>query len=515
MRSSKVRSASAVGGFGALPARPRRRVVVTGIGAVTPLGYSAAETWAALIAGKVGTRPITDAPYYFPNFIADDRHKSAEVKAKKYEQLIASIPCKVVAPVMPPPSLLSSSSSTAGASKAPADPYAPTSREPRAIKFALAAAQEAITNAVAGGGLAASSSSSSPEGAGADLRAFYPAERIGISLGMGMSGLQDVADASNALYAHESAVHYKQISPFFVPKILANMAAGMVAIKHGLRGGPISSAVTACATGAHNVGEAFERVSSGACDAAVCGATEACITPVGIGGFCRMNAMAVKYNDRPEAASRPFDVSRCGFVMGEGAGMLVIEEMESALRRGAHIYCEIRGFGLSSDAYHIASPHPEGIGATRCVAAALEGSGLGEDPSVIGYANAHATSTPMGDEIELNALATALRPTTGTPAASSSSSAAPLAVSSVKGAMGHLLGAAGAVEAIATILALHTQTIPPNANLENPVPHDANRITLPTSAVRLGEADKPLVAAISTSFGFGGANAALLFTKTP
>lgn len=520
---------------------------MTGLGAVTPLGHTVPQTWEALVHGKVGVRPITDVPFYFPNFIADDKTKSAEVKRNKFEQLIASIPCEVAAPVMP---LASSSPSS---SSAPFDPFAPTSREPRSIKFAMVATNEALA-------MSCGSSSGNHSSVGVPfpdaLHTFYGPDRIGISVGMGMSGLQDVADASNALYSHESAVFYKQINPFFVPKILANMAAGMIAIKYKLQGGPISSAVTACATGAHNIGEAFEWVSNGLCDAAVCGATEACITPVSIGGFCRMNAMSVKFNNTPANASRPFDRDRCGFVMGEGAGILVIEELESALRRNAPILCELRGYGLSSDAHHVASPHPEGNGAAMCIRSALKCAGI-EDPCVIGYANAHATGTPMGDEIELNALTGALRPTNEENEregyfSSSLTSAPPLYISSIKGAMGHLLGAAGAVEAITTVLTVKHKIIPPNTNLDNPIAFDADRVVLPTlssprssprrvggggatedvaaadddnttAAAKVGGegssgaadviAMPNLRAAISTSFGFGGANAALLFTE--
>lgn len=497
--------------FGALPPRARRRVVVTGVGAVTPLGHTATRSWSRLLAGHVGIRPITDVPFYLPSFITDDKGRSVEEKLKKTENLFATIPCKVAAPVMSTDEDVgvASTSHPAALQQPPAtktvDPFAPSSRETRSIKFAMAATNEALSHC-----------------GGEAFRAHYPSERLGISVGVGMAGLQEVADTSNALYSHETNVHYKHISPFFVPKILANMAAGMVAIKHGIHG-PIGSAVTACATGAHNIGEAFEWISSGMCDAAVCGATESCITPVGIAGFCRMNAMSVKFNDTPSRSSRPFDVERCGFVMGEGAGMLVLEEFDSAVQRGANILCELRGFGLSSDAYHVASPHPNGHGASRCVKAALLSAGVA--PDAVGYANAHATGTPMGDEVELSALASTLRPsststdssaavieTTGGSAHMGASIAAPLVVSSVKGAMGHLLGAAGAVEAIATVMALHSNIIPPNVNLDSPIPHDQERVLLPTKAF---SPSTPLAAAISTSFGFGGANAALVFTRAP
>lgn len=283
--------------FGSLPPIPRRRVVVTGMGAVTPLGHTVNASWEGLIAGRSGLRALSEAPYFTPSSVTDNRTLSAEAKAKITEDLLGALPCKVAAPVMP----------EAGVTT---DPFMPTSREPRHMRFASAAADEAIRQAT--------------EGSRISWAEFYPEQAKGTCVGMGMPGLQDVGDVSvymfgNPTSAGAAAAGYKKISPFFVPKILGNIVAGNIAMQHKLRG-PISSTVTACATGGHNIGEAFRWISRGDAETVVCGASEACITPVSIAGFARMHAMATKFNDDPPGAARPFDGDRCGFVMGEEIG---------------------------------------------------------------------------------------------------------------------------------------------------------------------------------------------------
>lgn len=454
-------------GYGAFAATPRRRVVVTGIGMVTPLGIGARATWEALLSGKSGTRRLEQFPGYVPACAASPERKKA----------LLAFPCQVAAPVLP---------HELGFPMEAGDPFTATSRASRAQLFALRAAHEAMLDAF-----------KNSEGA-------VPQEqepRVGVNIGLGMPSLQDVTDVCADIYGDPTQCHYKRISPFFVPKILGNAVSGAVAMRHRLRG-PNHSAVTACATGAHCIGDAARWIMYGDCDAVLCGATEACITPVAIAGFCRMKALATRHNERPEAASRPFDAGRSGFVMGEGSGVLFLEELQSALKRGAHIYGEVRGYGMSGDAHHISSPHPEGRGAMEAVRAALRDGGV--SPRDVAYVNAHATGTPVGDEIELAALTASLRGTAG------EGTVNPLTISSSKGGFGHLLGAAGAVEAIVALLALHHRTAPPNVNLEVPVAHDKTLVTLPTSAVPLASDTR---AVLSTSFGFGGTNAALLFSR--
>ena len=481
--------------YGALPPVPRRRVVVTGMGAVTPLGHTVQSSWEGLLQGASGVRSLSDVPYFLPSSIADNKSLSAADKAAMATDLLAAMPCKVAAPVMPPPPSSSNNNK---------DPFAPTSREPRQMRFATVAAEEAIAQASQG------------TGGGTSWAEYYRDERKGVCVGMGMPGLQDVGDVSTFLYGNPSttpgsaAAGYKKINPFFVPKILGNMTAGNLALKHRLRG-PISSSVTACATGGHNIGEAFRWVSRGDADTVLCGAAEACITPVSIAGFARMHALATKYNDDPQGAARPFDDARCGFVMGEGAGLLILEDLESALARGATILAELRGFGISSDAHHVSTPHPEGLGARRCVAAALQDGGVHADD--IDYINAHATGTPVGDEIELSVLESVVGgrcAANTTEGGAGSGSVTKTCISSCKGSIGHLLGAAGSVEAIMTIQALRTGILPPTFNLRNPIPH--KHVTLNAEALRT---ERALRAVLSTSFGFGGANTALLFTPAP
>jgi len=286
----------------------------------------------------------------------------------------------------------------------------------------------------------------------------------------------------------------RRLSPFFVPKILPNMAAGAVGIKYGFHG-PTHSASTACATGIHSIGDAFRIIQRGEAECMVAGASEACVDALSLAGFSRLRALTVSHNDTPEQASRPFDAGRAGFVMGEGAGCVVLESQAHAAKRGApRVYAEVRGYGMSGDGHHITQPHPEGLGARLAMERALVRSGLQAEH--LAYINAHATSTPLGDETEQQAVLAALGAVHGQR----------VLVSSTKGATGHLLGAAGAVETIFTILALHHNMAPPTANLINPDPQILQGL-VGVTAQPLPEGPK---AALCNAFGFGGTNASLL-----
>ena len=460
--------------YGAFPPQQKRRVVVTGIGMVTPLGSCTRSTWRRLLACESATRPLSEVPHFLPSFLAVDEKglpASAVVeRTRRVKQLFEALPCAVAAPVME-------------------HQFAPTAREPRCHRFSEHAVKEALTDA----GLLTA------EGHRTD---FYPPDRAGVNIGVGMPSLQDTTETAHHLFGDAAKPHYNKVHPFYVPKVLGNMPGAAASMRYDMRG-PLSSSVTACATGAHCIGEGLRWIQSGIADMVVCGATEACITPVSIAGFSRMKALSTKYNGKPERSSRPFDSDRCGFVMGEGAGVIVLEALDRALHRGADkMYAELRGFGMSCDAYHVSSPHPAGRGARACALAALADAGV--PASRVVYCNAHATGTPLGDEIELEALQAVLRP--------SESSTHPVLVSSTKGALGHLLGAAGSVEAALSILALHSSTAPSTLWLENPVEHDAAKVELVRKAPRSFPTSAG-DAVLSTSFGFGGANAALVFTR--
>ncbi|KAI7836640.1 hypothetical protein COHA_009525 [Chlorella ohadii] len=445
-----------VDAFGDLPPLLARRVVVTGLGLVTPLGIGVPTVWERLLAGTTGVRRL-----------------EAEDLPEAHRAVLPQLPCRVIAAV--PQEELA------------AVPWACQEDPRRTAKFmsyALTAAAEALQDA--------------------GWRPEMPEQRqaTGVAIGAGMSCTTDMADAGVLLA--EGKV--RRLSPFFVPKTLVNMAAGAVSIAHGLQG-PNHAVATACATGAHAIGDAFSMIRRGDASVMLAGGTESCIDAVSLAGFSRLKALATRYNEDPAAASRPFDAGRDGFVMGEGAGVLVLEELEHALQRGAPIYAEVRGYGLSGDAHHITQPPPDGIGAQLAMQRALRQAGLA--PQQVCYINAHATSTPQGDDIEQRAIAavfgevaTSAAPAGGGP---------PLAVSSTKGATGHLLGAAGAVEAIFALLALRHGVAPPTANLTAPDP------PLLAGLVAGSPATLPQgpSAVLSNSFGFGGTNAALVFASPP
>ncbi|MBI1385633.1 MAG: beta-ketoacyl-ACP synthase II [Rhizobiales bacterium] len=417
-----------------------RRVVVTGLGMVSPLACGVEETWARLLDGASAAKRVT-------NFQVDD--------------LACQIACQV----------------PRGDGKLgtfnPDDWMEP--KEQRKVDdfiiFAMAAAEQAIKDAA--------------------YRAETPDEqaRAGVLFGSGIGGLEGIEQA--ALLLAEKGP--RRISPFFIPGRLINLASGQVSIRHGFKG-PNHAVVTACSSGAHAIGDASRLIAFGDADVMVAGGTESPVCRLAIAGFAACRALSTGFNDRPEKASRPYDRDRDGFVMGEGAGAVVLEALEHAEARGARIYAEVIGYGLSGDAYHITAPAEDGDGAYRCMQAAVKRAGV--SPSEIDYVNAHGTSTPMGDEIELRAVERLFGNDTSN-----------LSMSSTKSAIGHLLGAAGAVEAIFTTLALRDQVAPPTLNLENPsvetgidlVPHVARK--------------RRIDIALSNSFGFGGTNASLVLRR--
>ncbi|MBN9449717.1 beta-ketoacyl-ACP synthase II [Bosea sp. NPDC055594] len=417
-----------------------RRVVVTGLGMVTPLGCGVDATWSRLIAGESGAGPIT-------SFDASD--------------LPARIACNIPR-----------GDGSAGTFN-PDDWM--ESKEQRKVDdfivFAMAAASQALDD-----------SGWKPE-------SYEDQIRTGVAIGSGIGGLGGIYDGSLLLKERGP----RRLSPFFIPGRLSNLAAGYVSIEHGLKG-PNHAVVTACSTGAHAIGDAARMVALGDAEVMVAGGTESAINRLGIAGFCACRALSTSFNDTPEKASRPYDKDRDGFVMGEGAGVVVLEELEHALARGARIYAEIVGYGMSGDAYHITSPSEDGDGAYRCMQAALNRAGL--RASDVDYINAHGTSTQVGDEIELRAVERLLANAPQRPA-----------MSSTKSATGHLLGAAGAIEAIFSILAIRDQVAPPTINLDNPsveteidlVPHKAKQ--------------RKIDVALSNSFGFGGTNASLVMRR--
>jgi 3-oxoacyl-[acyl-carrier-protein] synthase II len=413
-----------------------RRVVVTGLGLVTPLGGDVETTWKNLIAGKSGIAAIT-------RFDTSDQKAKIAGEVKPKDHPFGFDPDKRVDPK----------------TQRQVDPF---------IVYAIDAAGQALEDA----GLTEMDE---------DLK-----ERTGVSIGSGIGGLPGIESESLVLAQKGPG----RVSPHFVHGRLINLTSGQVSIKYGLMG-PNHSVVTACSTGAHSIGDAARMIKDGDADIMLAGGAESTINPLGVAGFAQARALNTAYNDRPEQASRPYDKNREGFVMGEGAGVVVLEEYEHAKARGAKIYAEIVGYGLSGDAYHVTAPHPEGRGAELAMRMALRKAGL--KPEDIDYINAHGTST-MADTIELAAVKRVL----GDDISGAS-------MSSTKSAIGHLLGGAGAVEAIFCILAIRDQIVPPTLNLDDPdegtegvdlVPHKAKK--------------RPVRAALSNSFGFGGTNASLI-----
>ena len=426
-----------------------RRVVVTGLGLITPLGATVETSWTNLLAGRSGAGRITA-------FDATDWACQVACEVPRIDGRGGGGP------------------DTPGSF----DPEAALSARDRRrvddfILYAIAAADEAVRDS---GWL--------PE-------AEEDRERTGVLIGSGIGGLNTIYDTSLEL-AEKGP---RRVSPFFVPSALINLSSGHVSIRYGFKG-PNHSVVTACATGAHAIGDATRLIKYGDADVMVAGGSEACVGKLGVAGFIACRALTTGFNDTPHKASRPYDRDRDGFVLGEGAGVLVLEEYEHALARGAKIYAEVKGYGLSGDAYHITSPAPDGDGGYRAMRASLKDAGL--QAADVDYINAHGTSTPVGDEIELKAVERLL-----------GNAADRATMSSTKSATGHLLGAAGSVEAAFTCLAMRDQVAPPTINLDNP--------SVETAIDLVPHVKKPMRidVALSNSFGFGGTNASLVFQRLP
>ncbi len=413
-----------------------KRVVITGMGIVSPVGTGIEHSWKNVVGGKSGVRKITD-------------FEVADLASQ-----IAGLPeCGTGAGMFNPDSVV--------------EPREQRKMD-KCIIYALVAADEAIKDA------------------GLDCSDINK-ERIGVSIGSGIGGLNTIYD--NCIELHDGGP--RRVSPFFIPKGIINMAAGHVSIKYGLKG-PNISAVTACATGAHSIGEAARLIKYGDADIMVCGGTESAVGRIGLAGFSAMRALSTR-NDAPQAASRPWDKNRDGFVMAEGAGILVLEEYEHAVARGAKIYAEVAGYGMSGDAYHITAPAPNGEGGKRAMVAALKDANL--MPADVDYINAHGTSTGLGDIGELAAVQELFAD-------------ANVCMSSTKSVTGHLLGAAGAVEAIFCTLAIRDGVVPPTINLDDPEDAVGDFDLVPHVAKK-----RKVDVAVSNSFGFGGTNASIVLKK--
>ncbi|MGC6328863.1 beta-ketoacyl-ACP synthase II [Rhizorhabdus sp. FW153] len=414
-----------------------RRVVVTGLGLVTPLGADVETAWSNIIAGKSGAARIT-------RFDPSDQACTIACEVKPADH----------------PYGFDASKRVDHKVQRQVDPF---------IVYGIDAAGQAL------------------EDAGLTDMSEELSYRAGLSIGSGIGGLPGIESESIVLYEKGP----RRVSPHFVHGRLINLISGQVSIKYGLRG-PNHAVVTACSTGAHAIGDAARMIAMDDADIMVAGGAEGAICPLGIAGFAQARALSTAYNDTPEKASRPYDKGRDGFVMGEGAGIVVLEEYEHAKARGAKIYAEVIGYGLSGDAYHVTAPHPEGSGAYRSMAMALKKSGL--QPSDIDYINAHGTSTPLGDELEAGAVRRLFGDALKT-----------VSMSSTKSAIGHLLGGAGAVESIFCILAMRDQIVPPTLNLENPSDGLEDFDLVPLKAKK-----RKVKAVLNNSFGFGGTNASLI-----
>jgi 3-oxoacyl-[acyl-carrier-protein] synthase II len=417
-----------------------RRVVVTGIGLVTPLGCGVDASWSRLLEGKSGARRVTefdvsDLSCQIACFVP--RGKKAEGLFEATEWMEAKEVRKV-------------------------DEF---------IVYAMAAADQAIADS------------------GFEAKTAEQRETTGVLIGSGIGGLNGIANTSILLKEQGP----RRVSPFFIPGRLINLAAGYVSIRHQFKG-PNHAVVTACSTGAHAIGDAARLVALGDAEVMVAGGAESPIGRIALAGFAACRALSTGFNDNPTAGSRPYDKDRDGFVMGEGAGIVVLESLEHAKARGAMIYAEVVGYGMSGDAYHITAPAEDGDGAYRCMRMALKRAGI--DASEIDYVNAHGTSTPMGDEIELGAVERLF-----------GNSAGKLMMSSTKSSIGHLLGAAGSVEAIFSILAMRDNIVPPTLNLDNP------SVETPIDLVAHKAKTREINTVLSNSFGFGGTNASLVLRR--
>ncbi len=417
-----------------------RRVVVTGMGMVTPLGCGVETTWQRLLAGESGARRIETFD-------------------------VSDLPCKIACQVP-----------RGDGSNGTFDPDQwMEPKEQRKVDdfiiFAMCAARQALDDA------------------GWKPDSYDDQIQTGVMIGSGIGGVEGIADTAIVLKERGP----RRVSPFFIPGRLINLASGYVSIEFSLKG-PNHAVVTACSTGAHAIGDAARLIALGDADVMVAGGTESPINRLSMAGFAACRALSTAFNDDPPRASRPYDRDRDGFVMGEGAGVVILEDYDHAKRRGAKIYAELIGYGLSGDAYHITAPAPDGDGALRCMNMAIRRAAI--SPAEIDYINAHGTSTPVGDEIELNAVQRLV-----------GNAAGRISMSSTKSATGHLLGAAGATEAIYSILALRDQVAPPTINLDNP------SVETPIDLVPRQARRRDIGLALSNSFGFGGTNASLVFRR--
>ena len=417
-----------------------RRVVVTGMGMVTPLGCGVEPTWSRLIKGESGAKKV-------------DTFEVSDISAR--------IAC-----------MIPRGDGSAGT-------YNPDQwMEPKEqrkvdqfIVYAMCAATQALNDA------------------GWHPKTEEEQTSTGVLIGSGIGGIEGIAEMAVTL--HEKGP--RRVSPFFIPGRIINLASGFVSIEHGLKG-PNHAVVTACSTGAHAIGDAARMIALGDADVMVAGGAESPVNRMSLAGFAALRALSTAFNEEPKRASRPYDKARDGFVMGEGAGAVILEDLDHAKARGAKIYAELVGYGMSGDAYHITAPSPDGDGAYRCMKMALKRAGL--SPGDIDYINAHGTSTPLGDEIELGAVQRLV-----------GNDAAHVSMSSTKSCIGHLLGAAGAVEAIFSILAIKNGIVPPTINLDNP------SVETPIDLVPHKARERVVDVALSNSFGFGGTNASLIFSR--
>jgi 3-oxoacyl-[acyl-carrier-protein] synthase II len=417
-----------------------RRVVVTGMGMVTPLACGVEATWERLIRGESGLRRIDT-----------------------FE--VSDIPCKIAG-------MIPTGDGSEGTYNP--DQWMEPKEQRKVDKFivyAMCAARQAIDDS------------------GWKPKTAEEQNTTGTMIGAGIGGVEGIAETAVTL--HERGP--RRVSPFFIPGRIINLASGYVSIEHGLKG-PNHAVVTACSTGAHAIGDAGRLIALGDADVMVAGGTESPVNRISLAGFAAVRALSTGFNDTPTKASRPYDKDRDGFVMGEGAGVLILEEHQHAKKRGAKIYAELIGYGLSGDAYHITAPAPDGDGALRCMQAAVRRAGI--QPGEIDYINAHGTSTPLGDEIELGAVQRLV-----------GNAASRVSMSSTKSSIGHLLGAAGAVEAIFSILAMRDQVAPPTLNLDNP------SMETPIDLVPHQSRKRSIDVVLSNSFGFGGTNASLIFRR--
>ena len=412
-----------------------RRVVVTGMGLLTSIGNDKEISWNNLLNKKSGIKKIkhfdvSSLPAKVAGYINNNSEEEHYFNEKSFLE--------------------------------PRD----INRNDRFIQYGLVAAEMAI------------------EDAGLKNISEHDKLRIGVSVGSGIGGLETIYEGSLTINNKEP----KKLSPFFIPSSLVNLLSGQISIKYGFKG-PNHSVVTACATGAHSIGDSGEMIKRGAADVMIAGGSEAAVCKLGIAGFCAARSLSTSFNDRPTESSRPWDKNRDGFVMGEGAGIIILEEMEFAKKRGAHIYAELSGYGMSGDAHHITAPAEDGDGGYRAMKSALEMADISTDK--VDYINAHGTSTIKGDAIELNAISRLF--------------SHDIFVSSTKSSIGHLLGAAGSVESIFSIMALNNNILPATLNLDDPI--ETNNINL----IPKTPLEKKISYALSNSFGFGGTNTALLF----